>query len=30
LRFCFAKRDETLQEAAKKLSGIACMADVFQ
>jgi methionine aminotransferase len=30
LRFCFAKRDETLQEAAKKLSGIARMADVFQ
>jgi methionine aminotransferase len=30
LRFCFAKRDETLQEAAKKLSGIVRMADVFQ
>ena len=30
LRFCFAKRDETLQEAAKKLSAIERMADVFQ
>ena len=30
LRFCFAKRDETLQEAAKKLSGIERLADVFQ
>ena len=30
IRFCYAKTDETLQEAAKKLSGIAHMADVFQ
>jgi len=30
LRFCFAKRDETLREAAKKLSSIESMADVFQ
>jgi methionine aminotransferase len=30
LRFCFAKRDATLQEAAKKLSSIGHMADLFQ
>lgn len=30
LRFCFAKQDETLQEAAKKLCGIEHLTDVFQ